>query len=608
MAKQRKSQNLKEQLSALLPQANPPNNSEPEPDWQKMENPLQALNHELFKKDSKKQELVKPVIEVAIKADKTCAALYKFLNDRTRSLANITLTIQFPWLLRVGGVRGFRELLLPVLHPVYGIPYIPASSLKGVTLAWAKDNKKIAEADIKRLLGYLDGKEASLGCVQFLDAFPTKPCLSLDIANPQWKWQGNEIKYKTEPHTLLSLHQPALVIGLVRTKLGSITEVETVRNWLEEALNYKGLGSRVSTGYGRTSFQSNLPSCSYEFELWTQGMYGAVPPTSENQYQGVVEFRPTALRGMLRYWFRAFALGIYDPVAAKKLEEDLFGTIETKAKEGSIRIGIRCEEKSQNPYFYTGRIFLESKIEKHLLLGEKLLQISSHLGGMGRGARRPLHTFQLPNNQDKSRDKTHKNKSQDRGCHWELINFQLPDNKDNWEKFLQELYAAFKAVKSLSGESLRASDPGEPKRQNQDILTRNQDVLDKNTKIYLVPGLNPTMIHPKTITNWQQNGANAEVRGKGLNKLYSSDDFKGERKVNNENRGNPHVGGNLGTPSYVIIKSNFPFKETPYQVVTIFGANNEHRDKFAKALEKDGAISISLSSAYENAKKNYSII
>ncbi|WP_200892607.1 RAMP superfamily CRISPR-associated protein [Aliterella atlantica] len=28
-------------------------------------------------------------------------------------------------------MRGFRELLLPVFYPVYGVPYIPSSSLKG---------------------------------------------------------------------------------------------------------------------------------------------------------------------------------------------------------------------------------------------------------------------------------------------------------------------------------------------------------------------------------------------------------------------------------------------------------------------------------------------
>jgi hypothetical protein len=51
--------------------------------------------------------------------------------------------------------------------------------------------------------------------------------------------------------------------------------------------------------------------------------------------------------------------------------------------------------------------------------------------------------------------------------------------------------------------------------------------------------------------------------------------------------------------------------------MTIFGADYKPheiradykpREKFAQALANDGAISISLLSAYENAKKNHSII
>jgi len=589
MAKQRKSQNFKEKLAALLPQQNLPNNSEPEPVWDGIKNPLQALNHELFQEDErngKKQELVKPVLEVAIEADKSCSTLYQYLNKRTETLADTTLKVQFLWLLRVSGVRGFRELLLPAMHPVYGIPYIPASSLKGVIHAWAR-NKKVAEQEINRLLGYLNGKEASIGRVQILDAFPTKPCLSLDIANPQWTWKGNEIKYGTVPHTLLSLHQPALVIGLVRTKLGCLEDVKTVRGWLEQALDHKGLGSRISAGYGRTGFQSDLPNQSrhYEFELWTQGMYGADIQKSE--------FRPTALRGMLRYWFRAFALGIYHPDVCKTLEAELFGTIEPEAKEGSICIGVRWEEikkaeqKTDNlqPYIYTGKIFLESKVEKHLLLVEKILQISSHLGGMGRGARRPLHKFQDPAKQDRLR-----------GCYWQIINFDISCNIKTWEECFQHLYEAFKAVKSLPEKSLRVCNPGNPK-------DRNQDVLDKNTKIYLVPCLNPEMKHPKKISNWRQNGDKLDVIGKALHRLYSDDKYKGKRNVNGQEKGNPYVGGELGTPSYVVIKSNFPQGENPYQVVTIFGANNSDRDDFSEKIrQKDGGIPISLSSAYGKSR------
>lgn len=587
MAKQRKSQNFKEQLTVLLGPENLSKNSEPELVWDGIKNPLQTLNHELFQEDErngKKQELVKPVLEAAIEADKSCSTLYQYLNKKTETLADTTVRVQFPWLLRVSGMRGFRELLLPAMHPVYGVPYIPASSLKGVIHAWARE-QKVAEQEINRLLGYLKGKEASIGRVQILDAFPTKPCLSLDIANPQWTWKGNEIKYGTVPHTLLSLHEPALVIGLVRTKLGCLEDVETIRGWLEQAINQKGLGSRVSTGYGRSGFQSDLPNQSrrYEFELWTQGMYGADTQKSE--------FRPTALRGMLRYWFRAFALGIYDPDVCKSLEAELFGTIEPKVKEGSIRIGVRCNaskntepENDLQPYKYTGKFFLESKVQKHLLLVEKILQISSHLGGIGRGARRPLHKFRDPANQDRLR-----------GCYWEIINFELSCNIKTWEESFQHLYEAFKAVKSFPEQSLRVGNLGNPK-------DRNQDVFDRNTKIYLLPCLNPEMKHPEKISNWRQNGDKLDVIGKALHRLYSDDKYKGKRNVNGQEKGNPYVGGELGTPSYVVISSNFPQGQNPYQVVTIFGANHPERNEFAKALEKDGAILISLASAYGKSR------
>ena len=48
--------------------------------------------------------------------------------------------------------------------------------------------------------------------------------------------------------------------------------------------------------------------------------------------------------------------------------------------------------------------------------------------------------------------------------------------------------------------------------------------------------------------------------------------------------GNSLVGGTLETPSFVIIKSNFPSFGDPYQVVTIFGANHPQRNNFVQAL------------------------
>ena len=40
---------------------------------------------------------------------------------------------------------------------------------------------------------------------------------------------------------------------------------------------------------------------------------------------------------------------------------------------------------------HKGTIVLEAKEKKYLTLMEKVLQLASHLGGVGRGSRRPLH-------------------------------------------------------------------------------------------------------------------------------------------------------------------------------------------------------------------------
>ncbi|MEG4022487.1 RAMP superfamily CRISPR-associated protein [Microcoleus sp. S13C4] len=525
--------------------------------------PLQALNQTLF------GELYQPALEAAVAAEETCARLYEQLTRKTRLIADEVLTVKFPWRVRVGGVRGFQEILLPVFHPVYGVPYVPSSSIKGAVKAWARHNQQL---EIDRLLGTLDN---GIGCVQFLDAFPTKPCLSVDMANPNWHWDGDRcIKYKPEPHALLSMEQPEFAIGLALTSRGKNPEdVQTVKAWLEQTLAVSGIGSRVSSGYGRTALivrrsTNDLFTKPYTFELWTAGMYGAFAPNRDDR-RGQPEFRPTAVRGMLRYWFRALALGIYPPNQCKTLEAKLFGTIEPSSQVGTIRIGVEWEEEEtadrDRPYFYSGMILLEAKQENHLILIQKVLELASHLGGIGRGSRRPLHwNHPYPGL---------------RGCHWELKSekLRLSSNVTTWTtRFLPTVRNAFLAVQP-SRDIPANGNPGTPGN-------RNQDVLNNNAQIFLVPC--ERLQHPEGIDNWPRNGTTPEIRGKALILLYDNR-FKG---VNQQGQGNANVGGQISnnadgsTPSYVVIKSNFPENKLPYQAVTIFGANQRDRAAFANAL------------------------
>ncbi|OKH33832.1 hypothetical protein NIES2119_22265 [[Phormidium ambiguum] IAM M-71] len=542
-----------------------------------IKNPLQTIYWtNRFLPSTKEEKPRMKILEAAEEAEQTCQPIYRILNQRTRELAgdekNI-LTVEFDWRVRVGGNRGFRELLLPVFHPVFGIPYIPASSLKGAARAWAKNNGACQQ--VKDLLGMLDGQEASAAKVEFLDAFPTHPCLSIDIATPQWSWEGERVvKYQPEPHPLLSLEKAQFVIGLCATARGNQNDVNIVKSWLDKALDL-GIGSRVSSGYGIRKFEQNQQQNSgnvrsYDFKLWTQGMYGVNPPTRDNYYVGTVEFRPTAVRGILRYWFRSVALGLYSPAKCKEIEADLFGTIEPQAKAGSILIQVKLvnEEHLENrPHYYEGTIIIKAVSSLHLDLAGKLLILASHLGGIGRGFRRPLHW---------------NNPLGLRGCYWELADeFRLPfhpreTQQPEWLEFFEQLKKSFAKISSFNTPG-RGS-PGT-------VKPRYQDVLNTNARIYLVPCAN--LRHPSDRKiNWLKDGVKTEVRGEALGVLYANNNYKGETEDRNGNitGGNRMVGGKREVPSYVLIKSNY-YKSQNYQVATIFGVDEVNdRQLFGNSL------------------------
>lgn len=498
------------------------------------------------------------VLDEAIAGEQACQSIYNELNDRTQQLASQTITISFQWRLRVGGILGFYEILLPAFHPLYGVPYIPASSIKGVVRAWAEKHHPQAA---QRLFGTLDD---GVGCVQFLDAFPKKPCLSKDVVTPQWQWNGDQPIYQPSPHVNLSLKNPQICFGLLATQRGSQEDVETVARWLPLALQ-DGMGSRTSSGYGRPASGADAADAplleKISFELWTGGIYGA--DTSEP------ELRPTAFRGVLRYWFRAIALAMYPPQQAKKLESKLFGAIEPEPTKGSLALWLENIEEeivhnSPPLYVFTGQICLQASQAEELNFAKNLLQLASHLGGVGRGSRRPLHWNDAPTNNGWRGW---------RGCYWELLEIpKLRRIQNEWQNLLQQIRDYLLTIEKPEDQPANLS-PGLPDH-------RRQEVFNQGTHIFFIPC--PDLPHPGNIDDWQNPQNQQEIRGEALNLLYDPQ-FKG---VSN-NSGNPHVGGQLGTPSYVTIQSNFA-ADNSYQTVIVFGfPESRDRKKFCKTLTQE---------------------
>lgn len=166
------------------------------------------------------------------------------------------------------------------LHHVYGIPYIPASSIKGVLRSWViyskfgkdeqgKDDMKNAEKRALKdiMFCHVFGcpaesalKESHQGKVTFFDALPTvSPIIEPDIMNPHYpKWyNGNGGPIDTDspnPVFFLTVKETPFqfLLGSKEWNLETTQfwDGQTLGWWLENALSDHGIGAKTAIGYG----------------------------------------------------------------------------------------------------------------------------------------------------------------------------------------------------------------------------------------------------------------------------------------------------------------------------------------------------------------------
>jgi|Deesub1362A_J573_1020465.scaffolds.fasta_scaffold03404_3 CRISPR-associated protein Cmr6 len=184
------------------------------------------------------------------------------------------------WRLIVGlGHESVYETSM-TLHHIYGIPYIPAQSIKGVLRSFiinrlfAKNNE--GEIDLenaeKRALKdpgfkFIFGDEKQQGKVRFFDAYPaSEPGIELDIMNPHYgPYYKGEEKYPGDyynpvPVTFLTVRDVEFIIyfGIKQGDNKAIEEgrfegqkpLAVILYWLKKALKEHGIGAKTAAGYG----------------------------------------------------------------------------------------------------------------------------------------------------------------------------------------------------------------------------------------------------------------------------------------------------------------------------------------------------------------------
>ncbi|KHG39794.1 MAG: type III-B CRISPR module RAMP protein Cmr6 [Aphanizomenon flos-aquae KM1D3_PB] len=561
---------------------------------------MRSPNHEY--KDPTKVQILQTASEKA-----NYSTRLEELTRRTKLIAKNSFSVQCPWRIRVGGHRGPESILLPAFDAL-GIPYIPSSTLRGVArtqaireiMAKQNINWKDAEKQITRYFGSVEtkDKENQAGKVVFLDAYPlpiqNQNVLAVDMANNIWQWDNNTPKYSPNPNPFLSLEKPMFMIGLRLASNCQDNEIlEQVKQWLISGLQ-AGVGSQINTGYGQLNpagIGNHKPESEFfrvEFMIEGQLIHGRQKFRNVNQpYQkdregrlktdnkgnlkpdtiNHPEIRPVAFKSMLRYWFKSFTLGVLETAQVQEWEATIFGGITTpNHKFGWLMIRtleVKSKAVKSNQDEQEGILTLhyspeipEDKQANLQKLVKNLTWLMFHLGGTGQGARRPCYSRQkhpylrgstlIPGSKD---------------SFWKLP--KTP--KEFQQLFQQRLEAFYQALQAL-GVNFNYRQLRNCGMVNSFTWT---EALDINAKIIVVSNKDD-----------ENKGYALETLHKYFHQLENPNYSDAKNLCGGVKKDFPN-----GIKREVIPSPIWIADLGDYQVVTVFGANADPRQKYLETLQ-----------------------
>ena len=154
-----------------------------------------------------------------------------------------------------GGNSVYSDHVLMKLHPLYGVPYLPASTIKGVLRScW----NALFESEEENDTGNMDYQlfEDERKKLIFFDAYPQSFSITLDAQSPHYKayYEGQTAptdNQKVVPITFICLKNVAFKLHIAFQnkalwKQEKTRVDETVKCMVEEY----GLGAKTALGYG----------------------------------------------------------------------------------------------------------------------------------------------------------------------------------------------------------------------------------------------------------------------------------------------------------------------------------------------------------------------
>jgi CRISPR-associated protein Cmr6 len=254
-------------------------------------NDLKKLSERFFEKDNKGKITYKELHNFKFdgvdfkELDENQKTVVESISVNSECYGYIDFEPDWRFIVGLGGASIYDTGI--TLHHIYGIPYIPASSIKGTLRSWyildkyidkgiemegyAIENEtfckvfgcpKELKINGKSFLSGLKYKGESSefeGNVIFFDAFPlTVPQLKLDIMNPHYQPYYSDNEGKTPPADYFSPN-PIMFLTVEKTvfrmyfgvkKENQKELVEVTKTWLTKALYERGIGAKTSAGYG----------------------------------------------------------------------------------------------------------------------------------------------------------------------------------------------------------------------------------------------------------------------------------------------------------------------------------------------------------------------
>ena len=178
-------------------------------------------------------------------------------------------TSSLDWRMVVGiGSSHVQETNMTLDH-IYGIPYLPGSSLKGVVRSWVIQNdfcndEKLATREIetedspaliekKKNFFAVFGSQEAAGKVHFLDALPAGNVhFELDIMNPHFSDYYKRTTFPSDdqapnPIRFLTLKNIQFRFLMHAEAAGPL---QLAREWFTQTVEERGFGAKSAAGYG----------------------------------------------------------------------------------------------------------------------------------------------------------------------------------------------------------------------------------------------------------------------------------------------------------------------------------------------------------------------